>query len=285
VAALAGISGLDSAEASIHPQGGRGYAMLGRMEFNHPLLVAFRDPRFGDFTRIHFWRHRRIAPADCPGARVLAWFDSNDPALLEIPVGRGTLLVLTSGWHPEDSDLSLSSKFVPLLYSILEYGGVLAGQPSQYSVGDLVPMPHWAAVGSANASVVRRPDGTVVSLAARQEAFAQTDLPGIYTVESSAGARTFAVNLAAEESRTEPLPLEDIEALGVSLKASPVVALEVAQRTSQQGSPVEVEQRQKLWRWLLVAASAVLLVETWMAGRTSSHQVGSPADQTAIPEE
>ena len=28
----------------------------------------------------------------------------------------------------------------------------------------------------------------------------------------------------------------------------------------------ELEQRQKLWRWLLVAALLVLVAETWLAG-------------------
>jgi hypothetical protein len=32
----------------------------------------------------------------------------------------------------------------------------------------------------------------------------------------------------------------------------------------------ELEGRQKLWRWLLVAALAVLGVETWWAGRVAA---------------
>jgi hypothetical protein len=29
----------------------------------------------------------------------------------------------------------------------------------------------------------------------------------------------------------------------------------------------ELENRQKLWRWLILAAIGVLVVETWVAGR------------------
>jgi hypothetical protein len=32
----------------------------------------------------------------------------------------------------------------------------------------------------------------------------------------------------------------------------------------------ELENRQKLWRWCLVTGLAVLLFETWLAGRTST---------------
>ena len=30
---------------------------------------------------------------------------------------------------------------------------------------------------------------------------------------------------------------------------------------------IELENRQKLWRWLILAAIGVLIVETWLAGR------------------
>ena len=160
------------------------YAMLGRLEFDHPLLKPFSDPRFGDFTRIHFWKYRRVDAANCPGARVLARFDNGDPAWFEVPVGRGTLLVWTSGWQPSDSDLALSSKFVPLLYSTLEYGGTLTEHAAQYFVGDAVPMSNQMPSGAADIQI-RKPDGSTVRLDKDQQSFMQTDLPGIYTIASS----------------------------------------------------------------------------------------------------
>ena len=41
----------------------------------------------------------------------------------------------------------------------------------------------------------------------------------------------------------------------------------------------ELEGRQKLWRWLILAAIGVLIVETWLAGRlrrTRSTRVEAP---------
>jgi hypothetical protein len=69
--------------------------MLAEIDFRHPVFAPFVDPRFSDFTKIHFWKHRRLDPAGLPDARVLAKFESGDPALLEIPVGKGRDLVLT----------------------------------------------------------------------------------------------------------------------------------------------------------------------------------------------
>jgi hypothetical protein len=40
-----------------------------------------------------------------------------------------------------------------------------------------------------------------------------------------------------------------------------------------------LEQRQKLWRWLIVAALAVLILETWLAGWLTRRQ-SEPAPTT-----
>lgn len=274
-AALGGLTGVRNIEVE-EADPGR-YAMLGRMEFAHPVLSAFSDPRFGDFTRIHFWRHRRVDLAGLPDTRVLAWYDSNDPAWFEVPIGSGALLVLTGGWHPTDSDLALSSKFVPLLYSILEYGGVRMGTQAQHVVGDPVPV---TGPGGPRADMrVRRPDGATVVLDARVETFTETDVPGIYGVESAGETTWFAVNVAASESRTDPMPLEDLERLGLSMKTpGPAVVGQVAKTMIHRGL-VEAENQQKLWRWVLVAAWVVLLMEIWLAGRLTRPATESQGEQ------
>ncbi len=280
VVSLAGIDNLPCREADV----GR-YAMLSRLEYSHPLLSPFSDPRFGDFTRVHIWQYRGVDLADYPQARVLAWFDSDDPAWFELPVSNGTLLVSTFGWHPADSDLALSSKFVPLLYSILEYGGMLTRQQLQYFVGD--PVPLTSRLASAPTGVtVRKPDDSVVSLEARQPVFTQTDLPGVYRVRSSDGDTLFAVNVAPQESRTDPMPIEALENLGVVQSASAGPALAEMAGTPQVkrvNDLVRIEEQQKLWRWVLVLVLAILVVETWLAGRlTNAQPVGAQDDVPPI---
>ena len=260
IAGLTGIETIESEEADVDT-----YVMLSQIEFKHPLLAPFSDPRFGDFTRIHFWKYRRMNIADLPDARVLAWFDSNDPAWFELPVGKGSLLVLASGWHPSDSQLALSSKFVPLLYSILEYGGVLVGQQSQYFVGDHIPIPHSTTLGSADLQI-RKPDDSAIHLDAGQQAFAQTDVPGVYAIESPGGSHLFAVNLPVKECQTAVMPIDDLERFGVSLEQSSGVAVERTQQARRLSSFAELEYDQKVWRRVLVVLLAVSLIEIWLAG-------------------
>ena len=96
--------------------------------------------------------------------------------------------------------------------------------------------------------------------------FSATDQPGIYTV--SPGAQRFVVNLAPDESRLAPLPADRLIALGVPLRTAHETPAEIARREGQ-AQAVEIENQQKLWRWVLVAALGVLLLETLFAGKLS----------------
>ena len=96
------------------------YALLGDIDFTHPVFATLASPRYNDFTRIHFWRHIKFTIADSDRVRLLARFDNGDPALWEHSSGLGRVFVLASGWRPRDSQLALSSKFVPLLGGILD---------------------------------------------------------------------------------------------------------------------------------------------------------------------
>jgi hypothetical protein len=284
---ITGIETIDSQEAEVDT-----YAMLNRIEYKHPLLAPFSDPRFGDFTRIHFWKHRRINIDDLPGAEVLAWFDSpqdgqahNDPALFELRVGKGSLLILTSGWHPSDSQLALSSKFVPLLYSILEYGGVFSNRQLQYFIGDHVPM--LSSAGSASLEI-SKPDNSVVHLNDDEESFTQTDLPGFYTIRSSARDHIFALNLPASECRTTVMPIEDLEMLGVSLAQPSKYSAEhpelsVGSRSTRAGhnsSFAGMESEQKIWRLILIVLLAVSFIEIALAGWLTRSPTNLEAEKT-----
>jgi hypothetical protein len=97
--------------------------------------------------------------------------------------------------------------------------------------------------------------------------FSQTVLPGIYTVAHSGGTSRFSVNIDPAESRTAPLPIAALRVFGI-----PILKLgerAAANRVEEQRQLLaqELEGRQKVWRWLIVAAIGVLLCETWLAGR------------------
>lgn len=251
------------------------YAMLGEIDFRHPVFAPFADPRFSDFTKIRFHHYRKIDPAAIPGARVPVRFDSGDPALLEWDAGRGRLIALTSGWVPADSQLAVSSKFAPMLASLLDWSGASAVAAASFVVGD--PIPRLALGARDGGSVrVRAPGGASLLVAADAPAMTSTTEPGLYLVETGADPRPLPVNLDPVESRTWPLDPDDFERLGVPMARTAERARDRAAREAP-APAAEAESRQKLWRWFLMAALAVLLVETVLAGR-AARRTTTPAE-------
>jgi hypothetical protein len=238
------------------------FALLAQIDFSHPLFAPFADPRYSDFTRIHFWKHRRLISDAVPTARIVARFDTGDPALLEINRGAGRILVLTAGWHPADGQLALSSKFVPFLHALLDHAAGPRPPLPQYRVGDSVTLP----TPGDSPIRIEFPDGTALLLEPGATQFTDTTVPGIYTAAASDRSWSFAVNLDPSESRTTPVPLDELERLGIPLQLRAAEDQGTGAR-EQQLQRVEMESRQNLWRWLIFAALLILLLESWLAGR------------------
>ena len=239
----------------------REYALLAQIDFQSALFAPFADPRFSDFTKIHFWHHRRLDAAKLPGARVLASFESRDPAILRVPLGKGGVIVLTSSWRPADSQLALSSKFIPLLHAILDDSSGLPPARAQYFVGDEIILPP-----GSQSFTMRKPDGTESPVSAGGR-FSGTDQPGIYV--ANPGELRFVVNLDPEESRTSPLGRDQLAALALPMDDKSVSAAKTAE-AGVHALATEAEQKQKLWRWLVIAAVIFLLVETAIAAKVSA---------------
>lgn len=243
------------------------YTMLSSIDFQHPLFAPFADPRFNDFTKIHFWKYCQIK-GQLPEAKTVASFDTGAPALVEFPLEKGKVLLLMSGWTTTDSQLALSSKFAPLLNRLLDLTSETGLQP-QYFVGDKLTLP----AGSAEAPVevtLHSPDGKTQQISLGESV--TLTQPGVYRWSLDGAEIAVAVNPRPEESDTAPLPLETLEALGVRLETGDRPTAEEAETDRRQLLASELESRQKLWRWLLVAALLTLAWETWLAHRWSPRE-------------
>lgn len=231
------------------------YAMLAEMDTSHPLLRPFADSRLRDFTKIRFWKHR-VLRADGPGVAVLAKFDSGDPALLAVKCGEGTLLVLASGWHPADSQLALSTKFVPLWFGWLEAAGFAHEAMATFEVGDAFPIN-----GNAEVAILH-PEGRTIAVAAGSVYV--PDRPGLYQISGSGETQTLAVQTPALESRTSPMPEQRLADLGVKLRAD-AASIPENNGGGQRLDGLATESQQRLWWWTLIGILAFAAAETWLA--------------------
>lgn len=217
------------------------FSLLADLDFEHPVLEPFARAQIRDFTKIRFWKHRLLEMGQAPfgdGTRILATFDGEAPAFLEHRIGKGAVFAFLSGWRPEESQLALSSKFVPLLFSIFDHAGYSIRSAPTHYVGET-----------------------------------SYPAPGFYEEPQESGEpRLVSVNLDPSEGRTDPFdPRVEFAALGIPLLEESAAA--TSELSAAQKLRVESEQKeaqQKLWKWLVFAALLVLILETWFAGRRAA---------------
>ncbi len=254
--------GIARAGAPVDRTSGGGGA-IGYVEYAHPALDLFTEPRNGDLGSANHYRYRSTEPA--AGTRVLARFDDGVPALLEAARGRGRVLVATSTMDTYWSDLPLQPVFVPLLHRLVAYAADWHEQPSAMTVGDVL------AVDADGATVVA-PDGTSVepreAVSGADSRLLRVEQPGFYEVRGADGAtveRVVAVNvdrIESDLSAMEPAAIAAAVAPGTgdgtgAVRSAAVLTLD------------ERERRQSLWWYVLAAAIALLAGETVLATRPS----------------
>lgn len=276
-------------EIGIEEAAVKDYAMLGQIDFSGPLLSSFADARFADFSSIRFWHYRQLSfDEKQPNApRVLARFDTGAPAILEAarPSG-GKVFVLASGWHPEDSQWALSTRFPPMILRLIQLANPRQSGHQLCEVGARINPKERSGTDSWT---LTRPDGTIGSasdfstseskpaptLVLDPEAAAAIvpstitlDEPGRWILSGDAGegpkSISLLVTVAASESRTEPFPAGQLQALGMSSDVASVKGAtekEIDPATAAQLDASELESRQKFWRWLLLAGLGCLASE------------------------
>lgn len=209
VGELVGIHSGEAREAQVAD-----HALLGEIDFKSPVFAPFADARYSDFSSIRVWKYRVLPAEWVSKGNVLARYDTGDPAWLTFSVGMGTLHVLTTTWRPADSQLALTTKFPPLLHSLLSLAMTQPGAQGPVMVGDTY------------------------------------DTPGIHRE----GNTVFTVQLDPAESERTPLPESELRALGLPLDPPKDLSrsAEVAKQLSD--AEQESRQRLGWWMLLGAAA-------------------------------
>lgn len=246
------------------------YVMFSKIDFRHPVFESMADPQFNDFTKIRFWSHRSLKNLD-ESWQVAASFDDGDPALIQRDSGDGQLLVLAAGWQPTASQLALSTKFIPLVFSLFEGSRKDAGADG-YILGEPIDFQ------PSETATIRGPAGTAFKYRNSAD-LDQIDQPGVYEFRDGDVMRRFAVNLDESESHTEPLGEDALERFDVVLGKN--VSTQQAKENQRQLRDRELENRQRLWQWLLVTALGVLGLETFLGARWSRRSGGAEGEQLA----
>lgn len=224
--------------------------------------------------------------SDDPEVTVLARFDDGAPALVERRAGAGRVLVWTSTLDSFWNDLPLQPIFLPFVHRMGRYLAEYREPTPWLGVGQVLalgdagdaPREEGTDVGTVASllswdegdRIARTPSGAILTLPPGGEGgFLPLEEHGFYEIrrpgESGGALATLAVNPDLSESELEPLDPEELARAVTAPGAAPALA------GGAEGTlgPADREQRQALWRYLLVTAFLLLAVETVASNRLS----------------
>jgi hypothetical protein len=243
---------------------------LGFLDYSHPVFEVFKAPRSGDFSAAHFFEYRALEPM--PTDRVLARYDDGAVAAVERKIGAGRIIAWTSTLDDTWTDVAVKPVFLPLVHQLVRYLARYEQTASWMTVGQVLDLN---ARARGRERIVVTPSGERIAQAAAGQNVAglvELNEQGIYelrTTGASAGRPdSVAVNLDPVESDLAPLDPSEL----VASVTGHAVPLAGALPATQEMTREEVERRQGLWWYLLLAGLLLLAAETAIANRLSRNE-------------
>jgi uncharacterized membrane protein len=273
---------------------------IGGVDFRHPALAPFQEPRNGTLLGTSAVNFRAFWKVEAPDDVVLmrAADEARSPLLCEKDYGKGRVMLFTSTCDRDWTNFPIRPVFLPWTHQLVAY---LAQQPGGASAfheaGALVRI----AVPSADPAaplVVRKPDGKVATAERGTDddpafLFNETQQPGIYTVlnaDQKTPAALFAVNLEPAESNLTYL--DDVaaaegktveEMLAVKWAGGRLIRY-VADAEKVGDFAAGAGRGRALWDYFLIVVLLIGLLEPWLANRISARLYGRarPAPEVAL---
>ena len=251
------------------PVGGE-YWNIAKFEKGHYVFRPFTAPEGGDVGLPRFTQLYGVDLKEglALGAKVLASYDNDAPAVIERPIEKGRTILFTTTCDVEWTDMPKRMMYLPLMHQIMRYltGHETFGQ-TRHVVGQPLRMPS----GGAGVREGQKVQLTVTGQAATEVKLdpgadilcRDPQAPGIYKFSAEGGpAWQFAVNLDTSESDLLHATPQMIERLGTGGDAGAKAAAKAAQQVGlNRGS----EDPGGLWRTLFALALALMVFELILA--------------------
>lgn len=260
------------------------FRVLATVEYEHPIFAPFKEPNHGDFGKARFYRVFQAVPT--ADAIVIAAYDDGSPALFEKSYGEprtlsttgtpGRVLCFTSTIDREWNDLPIRAVYLPFLHEAIKYLALKDVETSpNYRIGDSIELDaETQGAGAQRDGVVAvfNPNNVETRLQYDENNtttsvfYRNTAIPGIYSIHASGAAvRYFVINTDATES---DLASRDVEELTSMLKGTVDESVEDKPTTELIAQYHEdVEKRQDVWMYLMLAVFALAVTEMFLANR------------------
>ncbi|HRE90532.1 MAG TPA: VWA domain-containing protein, partial [Myxococcota bacterium] len=94
---------------------------LSTADFSHPIFAVFDGLEDASLFKANTLSHVLLDTEGQPGAKVVASYTGGVPALVEAPLGRGRIVMLTTTVDRDWSDMALRTSFPPLMQRVVGY--------------------------------------------------------------------------------------------------------------------------------------------------------------------
>jgi hypothetical protein len=264
-------------DASSPAQTRRDYRLVSSGVSGGPFSL-FDDAGAGLLGHPRAFRYLAVSlPEDNQDVSTLVHFDNARPFLVERKLGAGAIYLFTVPLDTKSSDLVLRASFSPFLFELMKHRTNQSQAKSSFVVGDLLRDEATETLSSDDVSaepkvipsesdgVLIDPAGQTIELSEQNQYF---DAPGIYTLQRSQNERTLTVHTDPEES---DLSLMDPQRLALLNQTGMEGGLDedgLHLAALLEENP-DLDARWRLWWYLLLAALALMLLESIVAARTS----------------
>jgi len=247
------------------------FDLVSWVDFEHPIFVPFQGARTNDFSSVRFFNYQTLALGE--PAKPLARFEDGAPAIAEVAVGDGKIIVWPFALRLDWTTLPRSARFVPLLFETLLYLSDHREERVALAVGEALHASDLAfnESGQAEAWVPGEAAPRTVTEAGISQL--RLDAPGLLRLRPAGAAEWAAsrpVNVEAREGDVERLPVDEFRARLAAAQALPETAAGggiVGTDVDAQGYTIDKEYG----RAALIAVCLLVLIEclymTWLSAR------------------
>ncbi len=240
-------------------------AVIGEVDFKHPIFTLFAQTGTGDMFKPEFREYVKIVPDSA--AHVLGRYDTGDPFLVERPYGRGKILTITSTFNTEWGDFPVNEIYLPFVYQLVKYAVGTEKSNNAFTVGQSIPF----AGESGDQWEIRAPDDKIFKLHIEDNGRGyhhETEIPGNYRAVHDNEEFYFSVNVDKQES---DLTFRDPEEAYASV-TQPLSKIQDDGYPSNIKEMKDTENRQKLWRMVMIFIMLLFAFETFYANRKAKQQ-------------
>jgi hypothetical protein len=237
------------------------------VDFSNALFEPFATSR-ADFSSVSVSRYRSLVPTG-EGSSIIARIDDGSPLLVERAAGAGRVMVWALSFDANWTDLPFHPLWVPLAHQLARRS--IAGNETRA----WFTAPHVLDVSREGDVTIESPSGQRTRVAPdSSRPIVELRERGFYEVRGGGTAlgagRPVAVNVDLAES---DLSHFDPAELVAAITARGQRGAASANQTAYSGTAQEMERRQAIWWYLLVAALVLLGAETMLSNRMSRRPV------------